>query len=55
MTKEKINEIAIRIIHEANTWDCISDEKEVARIAVYTSGVIEMARAIVKEWEGEET
>lgn len=53
MTKEKINEIALKVISDSDIWNCSSDEKKTAQVVAYTSGVVKMARAIAQELENE--
>lgn len=52
MNREKINEIALRLISEHNIWDVSDNESTARNAAIYVSGVIDMARAIIKAEEG---
>lgn len=51
MNREKINEIALRLISEHNIWDVSDNESTARNAAIYVSGVIDMARAIIKAEE----
>ena len=51
MNKGKINEIALRLISEHNIWDVSDNESTARNAAIYVSGVIDMARAMIKAQE----